>query len=214
MAETFMIDKQIKAARAFLGWRREDLAEQSGLALSSIQTIEEGGNTTQKTIDKVLRALQKNGIVLTDDGVRMPDTSVIKLEGKTWFVDLLDDAYNTLKTAKNKELLIFGGDNRVSPPPVVEAFRRLRQAGVRIREMVQEGNTFLMGPESDYRWIPNEFFKNYVTVIYGNKVCNDFSNTGVLFLNANWAQAERNKFELMWSQLPELTIKSTADVRY
>ncbi|PZQ46341.1 MAG: hypothetical protein DI551_05345 [Micavibrio aeruginosavorus] len=209
-----MIDKQIKAARSFLGWTREELVEASGLSLSTVQNIEEGQSTTQKTIDKAKRALEKNGVVFTDDGIRFPSSSVIRLEGKDWFVEVLQDIFNTLKNKKNKEVLIFGADDRASPPNVVKGFQNLTSSGVVIREMIEEGNSFIMGDEENYRWIPKDYFKNYVTVIYGDKVVQDFGTYGVLFFNKDVAEARRNEFEYLWSKEKPLKIKSSADVRY
>lgn len=206
--------EKIIGARAILGWSQQDLAENANLGLTTIQSIEAGKGTTDKTFAKISRALSRGGIEMTEDGIRKPDTTITRLEGPGWFAELLDDALFTLRDHKVKEFLIFGGNNRVSPPAVVEAFRRLKNEGVQIREIVEEGDDYLMGDEKYYRWIPSNYFKNHVTVIYANKVGNDFHTHGVLFTNADWAATERNKFNLIWSLLPELPITSTADVRY
>ncbi len=206
--------EKIIGARAILGWSQQELAENANLGLTTIQSIEAGKGTTDKTFAKISRALSRGGIEITEDGIRKPDTTITRLEGPGWFAELLDDVLYTLRDHKDKEVLIFGGNNRVSPPPVVEGFRRLKNEGIRIREIVEEGNDYLMGDEKDYRWIPSQYFKNHVTITYANKVGNDFHTHGVLFTNAEWAATERNRFNLIWSLLPELPITSTADVRY
>lgn len=206
--------EKIVGSRSILGWSQGDLAEAAGLGIATISSIEAGKACNVRTEGKLIQALSRAGIELTDDGIRKPDTTITRLEGENWFTELLEDAYFTLLEAKRKEMLIFGGNNRVSPPPVIAGFRRLRQSGVRIREMVQEGDDYLMGPETDYRWIPSTYYKNYVTVVYAHKVLNDFGSHGILFTNREWAEAERNKFDLLWSLSPELTIRSAADVRY
>lgn len=206
--------EKIIAARAILGLSQQEFANRADIGETTLQSIERGQDASERITKKITRTLSREGIELIADGVRRPDTTVTRMEGDKWFLDLLEDALHVLADAKEKELLIFGGDNRVSPPAVIEGFRKLRNAGVRIREMVEEGNTHLNGPEADYRWIPSSFFKNYNTVIYGDRVLNDFHSHGVLFTNRQWAETERNKFNLIWSILPELTIKSTADERY
>lgn len=206
--------EKIIGSRSILGWSQAELAEAAGLGSATIQSVESGKSCNVRTEEKLTRALSRAGIEVTEDGIRKPDATITRLHGENWFPELLEDAYLTLLDAKEKELLIFGGNNRVSPPIVVGGFRRLRQIGVRIREMVEEGDDYLMGPESDYRWIPSAYFKNYITVIYGHKVLNDFGMHGILFTNREWAEAERNKFNFLWSCSPELTIRSTADVRY
>ena len=208
------ISEKIIGARAILGWSQQDLAENARLGLTTIQSIEGGKGTTDKTFAKISRALSRGGIEITEDGIKKPDTTITRLEGDGWFVELLDDAFYTLRDHKDKELLIFGGNNRLSLSPAIEGFRRLKENGIRIREMVEQGNDYLMGEEKYYRWIPSDYYKNFVTVIYANKVLNDFGTHGVLFTNTQWAATERNKFNLIWSLLPEISIKSTADVRY
>ncbi|MEC9245486.1 MAG: hypothetical protein VYB05_11995 [Pseudomonadota bacterium] len=206
--------EKIIGARSILGWSQSELAETADLGIATVQSVEAGKACNVRTEDKLVRALSRAGIEFTEDGIRKPDNTITRFEGDDWFSELLEDAYFTLLEAKNKEMLIFGGNNKVSPPSVIAGFRRLRQAGVRIREMVEEGDDYLMGPEADYRWIPSAFYKNYVTVVYAHKVLNDFGTHGLLFTNTEWADAERNKFDLLWSLSPELTIRSAADVRY
>lgn len=208
------LSEKIIGARAILGWSQAQLAEAAGLGNATIQSVEAGKPCNVRTEEKLIRTLSRAGIELTGDGIRKPDTTITRLQGEDWFAELLEDAYLTLLGQGDKELLIFGGNNRVSPPAVIGGFRRLRQAGVRIREMVEEGDDYLMGPESDYRWIPSAYYKNHITVIYADKVLNDFGSHGILFTNAAWAETERNKFNLIWSLSPELTIRSAADVRY
>jgi predicted transcriptional regulator len=70
---------QIRAARALLGWRQEDLAKTSKVGLATIARIEQGEGTVQgnvSTIMKIQRALESKGIsFLTDQdgsfGVRL-----------------------------------------------------------------------------------------------------------------------------------------------
>lgn len=208
------LSEKIIGARAILGWSQQDLAENANLGLTTIQSIEAGKGTTEKTSAKIERALSRGGIEMTDDGIRKPDTTITQLKGDGWFIELLEDALYSLRSTKKKEMLIFGGNNKVSPPAVIEGFRKLISEGVQIREMVEEGNDYLNGSEENYRWIPSEYFKNYNTIIYADRVLNDFHTHGILFTNKDWAETERNKFNLIWSLLPELTIKSSANERF
>ncbi len=206
--------EKIVAARALQGWSQSQLAEAAGLGVATVQGVEAGKGCNNRSEEKLIRAFNREGIVITDEGISKPDATVTHLTGDRWFVELLEDAYLTLLDAKDKEILIFGGNNRLSPPDVIAGFRRLRQSGVRIREMVKEGDDYLMGPETDYRWIPTAYFENFITVVYANKVVNDFGTHGVLLTNKDWANAERKKFNLHWDHAPELTVRSTANVRY
>lgn len=207
--------RQLAAARALLKWSLDDLAKYADVARPTISRLENDEvNPNTATVKKITYAINKAGVVFTEHGVEFAGDKITKLDGKDWFLTLLDDVYETLKDNDSKELLIFAGDNTLSPPEVVEGFRKLRKSGVRIREMVEENNTYLMGPERDYRWIPSEHFQNYNTIIYANKVCNDFGGRGLLIQNKDWAATERNKFNFIWSLLPELEVESTSNVRY
>ena len=66
---------QIRAARALLGWRQEDLAKAAKVGLATIARIEQGEGTVQgnfSTIAKIQQALEREGISFTtnrDDGI-------------------------------------------------------------------------------------------------------------------------------------------------
>lgn len=58
--------RQVKAARAMLGWSQSDLAERSGVSLPTLKRLESadgdlGGRSD--TSDKILTALSEGGIV-------------------------------------------------------------------------------------------------------------------------------------------------------
>ena len=208
--------EQIKMARVFLDWDQNKLSEKSGVSQPQIASIESGRVKSPRigTLMAIKDACMRAGVDFKDGGVFPRLDPTTRYDGEGWFLKVLDDIRDTLKDAREKELLIFGGDNRVSSPEVVQKFRQLCEMGVAIREMVEEGNTYLMGREENYRWIPKSHFENYVTVIYADKVCNDFHSHGLLIKDSHWATAERNKFNLIWSQLPPLNIRSTSNVRF
>ena len=70
--------RQLKAARAVLGWSRQDLADASGVPAITIEKFEGGADSKQSTIIKLLRACQNQGIVFLDgtvddgEGLRAP----------------------------------------------------------------------------------------------------------------------------------------------
>lgn len=206
---------QIRAARSLLDWTQDDLAERSGISKYSVTNMEGGRTEPQKgTLDRIIRSLELAGIEFIEEGVRLNRNTITLLKGDDFFLDLLDDVYKTLEHADDKELLIFGGNNSVSPPDVVDRFRKIRNAGIKMREMVKEGDTYLIGPINEYRWIPAKQYRNDLKIIYGDKVMLDFGLTGALITNSAIASVERNQFDLLWSLLPSLNVESTSDVRY
>jgi transcriptional regulator with XRE-family HTH domain len=75
--------RQVKAARALLGWSQDDLAEKSGVSKPTIGRLESregdfGGY--DRTRDAIISALESAGIVFIDDdgdgpGVRLKLTA-------------------------------------------------------------------------------------------------------------------------------------------
>ena len=63
--------RQLKAARALLGWEQTDLAAKAGVAISTVRRMEsfpgEIGARTG-TLSLVKKALEKGGIEFLDDG--------------------------------------------------------------------------------------------------------------------------------------------------
>lgn len=205
----------IRAARALAGWSQADLAARADLGEPTIAKLETGEteSANARTYDKIEKAFFNVGILFTRNGVEENRSTIRELTGDDFFDEVLDDAYATLLDTKGAEILTIGGDDRHNTPEVVARLRKLGHAGIRSRDIVEEGNMFLMGPVARYRWMPKEFFKNHVTVIYGDKVVLDFGDRGLMIHNHEVAEVQRNIFNLLWQTLPELTIESTADVR-
>jgi transcriptional regulator with XRE-family HTH domain len=200
-----------------LNWSQPDLAKRCGMHKQTISNFEAERSTPSNTsLELMMRTLENGGVEFgLDNGVSLPSVKHMKLDQPGWFVELLDDVIFSLKNEDQKELLIYGGDNRVYTPEVVEKLRELRKGGVQMREMVCQGNSYLMGPEEEYRWIPKKRFKNFNTIIYANKVCLDFRSwAGILIVNKGWAETERNKFEMLWEAGLPVKGESIADERY
>jgi transcriptional regulator with XRE-family HTH domain len=61
---------QLRAARALLGWRQNDLAKASGVGLATVARIEQGKGVVQgnfSTIVKLQQTLERAGITFIDD---------------------------------------------------------------------------------------------------------------------------------------------------
>ena len=193
---------QCRAARGLLNWSQPDLAKRSGMHKQTISNFEAERSTPSKSsLEKMTRILENAGIEFGfDNAVSLPQIKTVKLQDTGWFLELLDDVMFTLKHHESKELLIYGGDNRVYSSDIIEKFRILRKAGINMREMVREGNNYLLGPETEYRWIPGKLFTNYNTIIYGDKVCFDFrGHAALLIINKGLGETERYKFEMLWN---------------
>jgi transcriptional regulator with XRE-family HTH domain len=201
-----ILPRQIRAARGLLDWHQKDLALRAGISDISVVNIEKGKTNPQpQTIDKIMRAFQLEGIVFTPSGVDLKDETVQILDGENWFLDVLDDVYFSLMDKPDAELLIECGDERRSPPDVVNRIRKIRNAGIKMRVLVEEGNTHLMAPLQEYRYIPKQYYSNYVSLIYADKFCVSAVNhtRSIIFKDNTLADTRRNIFNLLWSSLEQ-----------
>ncbi|HSK40146.1 MAG TPA: helix-turn-helix domain-containing protein [Arenibaculum sp.] len=61
--------RQIKAARALLGWSQQDLADKAILAFNTVRRIEAGQNDPRKSsMDRIHTTLAAAGIEFSHDG--------------------------------------------------------------------------------------------------------------------------------------------------
>lgn len=58
--------RQIRAARALIGWEQADLAQAAGVSKSSIQRAENGSDPRASTIAAIERAFDQAGLIFLD----------------------------------------------------------------------------------------------------------------------------------------------------
>ena len=76
-----MIPAQLRAARALIGWSREDLAGKSGVGAGTIKDFEiNGSDPKQGTVQKWQRALEGAGVKFMDADDQ--DGPGVRLKGK------------------------------------------------------------------------------------------------------------------------------------
>jgi len=209
------LEKKIVAARALLDWTQETLANEASLSKPSIVRIEKGQTNPEKsTLDAIETAFNTQGVFITEEGVEHREIFQRYLSGKGWYLKLLNDVHSTIAKYHDRELLIDSADDRVSPLEVIDKYKQMRADGIKMRQLVQEGNTYLMGDISEYRYIPEYFFNNHVTLIYGQKVAMKTSDTGCLIIkNEKLSENMRNSFNYKWSK-SEPAKESTANDRF
>jgi transcriptional regulator with XRE-family HTH domain len=62
--------RQIRAARALLGWRQDELSKSSGVGTATIRRIENGGSPISGNISTVMRiqaAFEKAGVLFINE---------------------------------------------------------------------------------------------------------------------------------------------------
>ena len=216
--------RQLKSAMALLDWNIDDLVQYSGISKPTISAInqcktEEGMEKFNlKTINSIVGAINDAGVRFTDNGTEEITYPVYFTSGDTHeeaYLELLRDVRRHLRNAENPELLIQHADDRVSPPSVNALYRELRKSGIKMRQLVRSGNTYLMGDISEYRYVPKDMFMNRVSLIYGDRFSNETGNVlkGIIHEDAIQARIQRNNFNMLWDTLEQPT-ESTADERF
>jgi transcriptional regulator with XRE-family HTH domain len=213
-----IFSRQIRAARAMIELKQDELAIVAGVSLTTIQRLESGEEGNAKTQAKIRKALQSLGVSFTEKGIVWDEFPVLFTYGTTHeeaYLQLISDAHEHLKTVKNPELLIMYADDQVSPPSVNEKYRAMRKDGIKMRQLIKKGNEYIIGPLDEYRYIPEKFFANRVTLIYGNRIANETADVlrGIIRVDPLNADIQRNTFNMLWDMLqkPE---KSISDERF
>lgn len=209
---------QIRAARALVNWSQTELAERAGISLSAVADCEaERGKTSPVTLEKMVAAFEQAAVFFTESGVERRNTATYDISGEGWWLRVLDDAYYELADQDAPEMLMLFADDAQSPPEVIEQLRKMRQAGIKMRQLVQEDNRYLIGPPAEYRWVPKSYFLNNVTLVYGDKVavCAEDNTKAVIFRDKALATSWRNAFEMLWQGIVLATPdRSEADETY
>ena len=70
MTVRVLLPEHIRAARGLLNWTQADLADQAGLASTTIKRLEKQGTekASLENINKIISALEDAGIELLNDG--------------------------------------------------------------------------------------------------------------------------------------------------
>lgn len=206
--------EQIRAARAYMGWSQTELGERANCSLSTIAKLERlEGDVGTDILEKIQYAFEKEGMFFTEDGLKKRNTAMYEIEGENWWLRVLDDVYQSTIDQKNAEVLLFCADDRESPRDVNKMWTKIRNAGAGMRQLVREGNTYLLGPVKEYRWIPREYFENHVTMVYADKVCFCAENNtkAAIFKDHRQATTFRNLFNLLWNNLEQPNVSTATD---
>lgn len=207
----------LKAARALAGKSQKEFAELATVSPATLAEIELGNNNpTHKTERLLLSALEKCGVEIRDGAVRRLNNRIRILDGDDCYIQLLDDVIDHMATQDRKEVCLFYGSDSLSLPTVIERYRQLKTMGVRIKQLVEEGDRYLSGDLHDYRYVPQAYFINRVAMVYGDKyayVVKGSTKQVVLTHDAVLADMQRSQFSWLFSisKVPEV---SDADIRF
>ncbi len=207
---------QLAAARAMLGWSQKELSSRTNITAEAINRIERGEieNPRVSTIEAIKQIFEENGIEFLDQsGVRFKSNKIREISGEDCCLKLLDDVFYTLKSGE--ELLLIYSDDKLSPPEVNDSYRRIRKAGIKMRQLVEEDNNYLMGSLEEYRYIPKKYYSNEGMVVYGNKIASFLKEHQkvILIEDKDLSLAIKHLFELIWS-ITKKPRESIADEKF
>lgn len=203
---------QMRAARAMLDVSQGHVAQYLGIAANTLSKIESGQSDVSGTrLTDIQRFYEREGVEFTEnEGVKKNENPIFFVEGDTHentYLQILEDVLENLKDQKDPELLIMYADDGVSPPRVNDMYRKMRDSGIKMRQLIEEGNTHIMGPLEEYRYVPKEFFINRVTLVYADRIANETANVlrASIKVDPINAEIQRNTFNMLWSILAQPT---------
>ena len=208
-----LLRRQIKAGRALLAIDQINLANTLGITHAKISRAESGETKSVEVLHEIQRGMEQLGIVfLPSGGVDKTNTHVEVIEGHGCYSALLE----RISTDRSSEtLLIMFSSDQVSPSEVNERYRLIRNKGIVMRQLIMEGDSYIMGDLNEYRTVSEKYFTNVVTLIYGDKVAqvNGDETRIVIYHDPVLAKRERQIFDFFWDHggVPTLT---TADERF
>lgn len=208
----------ISAARALLDWSQGDLHKRTGISIDNISRIEAGTQSPRPdTLNRIIGAFEEEGIEFLRNGVIKREDGYRIITGDECYIRLLEDVMQTLSA--DDELLIWCADDAKSPSAVNDMYRQMREKGIRMRQLVEAENLYLMGDLSEYRYLPSTAedtdFVNVVRLSYGDKYAevNGEESRIVIYRDKRAAQRDRYLFNVLWGCLKQPT-ESVADERF
>lgn len=206
--------RQIRAARALLGWDAADLAEKAGLTRATLSNIENGlVQARAATIEKIAHVFDQNGVEFTDNsGVRFKPQGVEVLVDHEGLCRFFDGVYEYL--SKHGGLVMQTGVDEAMftrylgnySPFHINRMTKLisEREDIKFQALICEGDTnFRCSAYAEYRWMPNELFAPVPFYVYGDELAiMSFQTipapTIVVHHIPAITNAYRKQFEVMW----------------
>ncbi|TAH37497.1 MAG: XRE family transcriptional regulator [Alphaproteobacteria bacterium] len=206
---------QLAAARGMLGWTLKELSEKTNITIEAINKFERGevANPRESTIRLIRQCFEDHGVEFIDRGIRRKGDIVSHFEGDEAIDRLFDDIIATLKKYPEKNLDIFGIDEKkfldnYPEENLTAHIKERHKLHIKQRLLICEGDTNYVGDTSTYRWVPKEYFSTTPTFVYGSKVATilwELPPQIIIVNNELYAQERRRNFNMMWEKalMPE-----------
>ena len=203
--------KQIRAARVYLDWSQDELAERSGLAVSTIRNIEGGSNAPSgKSAQAIDSAFKDHVEFLSNGGIQPKQETVNVLRGRSGFIDFIWDVHNTVKAnggeicvsnVDEQDFLFWLGEEEAQK--YKDAMASLEK-NFFFKILIEEGDDyFAAGKYAEYRWVAKEEFSDVPFYVYGDKLAIVlFGKEASVYIleNKEIADAYRRQFSVLWER--------------
>ncbi|MCB9963816.1 MAG: helix-turn-helix transcriptional regulator [Rhodospirillales bacterium] len=196
--------KQIRAARAILGWSQQDLADAIGMSKPTIVEAEKDGHQPRlETTGLIQAAFEDKGLDFIVGGVKERDDILTVFEGDDCYVQLIDTIHRVLTKSTSGEVLYYAADESRTPKIIKDKNIQLLKSGISRRLLIRPGDTYILGDINDYKWMPEKLWLNSdVKIIFDEYVAYFVSWQSVkkvfLLRDANISFMEKGIFSYIW----------------
>ena len=206
--------RSICAARNYMGWNQQDLADLAKISLSTIKKMEDEQDRTSSTkriFEKIHKVFWNNGILFLPDGGFRDSRGLMKIfEGVSGIIGFFDDIYDEAQR-QTHEFLVLGVDES----QFLEAYKKAGMGTIhrdRMRKLkefkkskaiVSKDDPNAHGsPYIEYRGLADDAFANVPFYVYNNKLALILWEETPKFIvinNASLADAYRKLFNYVWN---------------
>jgi transcriptional regulator with XRE-family HTH domain len=163
---------QIKAARAMLGWSQEEMAQASGLAVTTIRNIETGNVPRGRTAEMLRKAVENAGLEFTNSQGVQRRKDIDLFHGAESVGLLFEDIYRTIKANDGGELIAMLKSQQVLSQLCDQAgklgTKNLQSFPTKC--LLFENKQSKIGlPLCQFRWLPPNSTAPAIYFVYGNK---------------------------------------------
>lgn len=208
-----LLANQLRAARAWLNWSREDLAEKAGVVANTIAAIEKGDGSSEpnaRTMGKIISAIEAAGVEFTDEGGVRPRVSrVTYFTGEEGFHEFFNDVYESLKKTSDPDVCIANADESLFEKwhKKYDAMHTARIADLKLppyKVLLREDDfkSRISLGYCDYRRVSSNLFADICVYIYAEKTAFvDFGHNTVTVTvvdSRKVSEALRRMFYVTW----------------
>lgn len=209
MLHTELSLKQLRAARALLGWTQSELAALTGISTNALNAIERGAvQPRAQNLQKLFDVFEQAGVEFIDQsGVRLRADRQITVEGRDAVAYLFNDICETLNHTQGT-VRIFGIDDDIfikeEPEALPNYLKRAEKLGLHERIIVEKNDRSVVTMKNtEYRWVTSEYFTHAPFFIYGDRLAYIFwqpIKKIIIFRQLEMAESFRKMFDFMWER--------------